>query len=188
MNKPAQADDHRVDPENASKYLTFTLGSEHYGVEILRIREIIGLLDITPMPNTPDYIKGVINLRGKIIPVIDLRMKFALHCTEFTEETCVIVVEVTNNEAEERSLMGVIVDSVSEVVSIAETSIEPTPRFGAAVSADFIRGLGKTEISGQDRVLILLDIDRAVSDRSEDVQNDTGPASLSVDGLASKAA
>lgn len=165
MTNPTTNNESRIDLENANKYLTFTLGNEHYGVEILRIREIIGLLDITPMPNAPEFIKGVINLRGKIIPVIDLRMKFSLPPVGYTEETCVIVVEIEDEQSEERSLMGAIVDSVSEVISISDDSIEPTPRFGA-VSADFIRGLGKTEINGEVRVLILLDIDRAVSDHA----------------------
>ena len=110
------------DKEN--KFLTFRLGNEEYGVEILRVREIIGLIGITPLPQMPEYVKGVINLRGKIIPVIELRTKFALPSVEYTEATCVIVVEVSEDNESEHFQMGVIVDSVSEVLDISRNDIE----------------------------------------------------------------
>lgn len=135
------------------KLLTFALGSEGYGVSILKVKEIIGMLDITPVPRTPDFIKGVINLRGKIIPVMDLRVKFGMDEKEYNERTCIIVVEV-NLKGMQR-LLGVVVDMVSEVVSITSDQIEPPPEYGMKVEHNFILGIGKIK----DRVVIILDID-----------------------------
>lgn len=148
--------------DNENKFLTFRLGDEEYGVEILRVREIIGLIDITPLPKTPDYVKGVINLRGKIIPVIELRTKFALPPVDYTEATCVIVVEVEDPNGGDYFSMGVIVDTVSEVLDIAKDHIEPAPRFGFALNTDFILGMGKVSQGDIQRVTILLDIDRVL--------------------------
>lgn len=135
------------------KYLTFVLRGEEYGLEILKVREIIGVLDITPVPQTPAFVKGVINLRGKVIPVVDLRLKFGMPAAEYTKETCVIVVDGNG------ILMGTVVDTVSEVIDIAGKDIEPAPSFGGKISANFILGMGK--IKG--KVKILLDIDRVLS-------------------------
>ena len=135
------------------KFLTFALGTEEYGIEILKVREIIGLMDITTVPQTPDYMKGVINLRGKVIPVIDLRLKFSMLEDEHTQETCVIVVEVNNAQ------IGIIVDSVSEVLDIKSTEIEDAPSFGQGIDTDFIMGLGKTK----EKIIILLDIEEVLS-------------------------
>lgn len=135
------------------KYLTFVLRGEEYGLEILKVREIIGVLDITPVPQTPAFVKGVINLRGKVIPVVDLRLKFGMPAADYTKETCVIVVDVNG------MLMGTVVDTVSEVIDIAGKDIEPAPNFGGKISTDFILGMGK--IKG--KVKILLDIDRVLS-------------------------
>ena len=135
------------------KFLTFILDDEIYGIEILKAREIIGLMDITSVPQTPDYMKGVINLRGKVIPVIDLRMKFSMHEEEHTQETCVIVVEVNNTS------IGIIVDSVSEVSDIGGGEIEDPPKFGQNIDTSFIMGLGKVK----DKIIILLDIDAVLS-------------------------
>ncbi len=135
------------------KYLTFVLGNEEYGIEILSVREIIGLLDITTVPQTPDYMKGVINLRGKVIPVIDLRLKFSMQEEEHTQETCVIVVEVNNRS------IGIIVDSVSEVSDIAGEEIEEAPSFGQGIDTSFIMGLGKVK----EKIIILLDIETVLS-------------------------
>ncbi len=148
--------------ENDDKFLTFRLGKEEYGVEILRVREIIGLIDITPLPRTPDYIKGVINLRGKIIPVIELRTKFGLPPVKYTEATCVIVVDVEDSEGGDQLQMGVIVDTVSEVLDIRQDQIEPAPRFGSSASADSIMGMGKVKAGETTKVVILLDIDRVL--------------------------
>jgi purine-binding chemotaxis protein CheW len=137
----------------AGKYLTFALGQEEYGIGILKIKEIIGMMTITAMPQTPPYIKGVINLRGKVIPITDLRMKFGLDNTGYTERTCIIVVEI--NYASRPLLMGLVVDGVSEVANIKGGEIEGTPDFGTGKQASFIKGMAK--IAGG--VKILLDID-----------------------------
>ena len=141
----------------AGKYLTFALADEEYGLEILKVREIISMSEITSVPKTPQYVKGVINLRGKVIPVIDLRLKFEMEEAPYTDETCIIVVNVNGVE------MGIIVDHVSEVLDIAGGDIEDAPEFGASVNIDFILGMGKAE----GRVTILLDISRAIS--AEDI-------------------
>jgi purine-binding chemotaxis protein CheW len=133
------------------KYLTFSLASEEYGLEILKVREIIGIMDITSMPQMPGYVKGVINLRGKVIPVIDLRLKFGLEPAEYTEQTCIVVVDVG-------SLVGVIVDTVQEVLDIDGSQIDPPPPLGANVDTSFVMGMGKVK----DDVKILLDIDRVL--------------------------
>ena len=138
--------------QEGGKFLTFFLGREEYGIEILKVREIIGLMDITSVPRTPEAVLGVINLRGKVIPVIDLRLKFGMPSVERTEETCIIVVEAGELE------MGAVVDKVSEVSDIASDEIEATPSFGEEVNTDYILGMGKTE----GRVKLLLDIDRAL--------------------------
>jgi purine-binding chemotaxis protein CheW len=139
--------------EKEGKYLTFALGPEEYGLEILKVREIIGYMEITAVPQTPHYVKGVINLRGQVIPVIDLRAKFGMETTEVTEETCIIVVETS--QASRKFSTGVVVDHVQEVLDIAGEDIEDPPQFGASVSTDFILGMGKIGES----VKILLDID-----------------------------
>ncbi|MEW6657619.1 MAG: chemotaxis protein CheW [Thermodesulfobacteriota bacterium] len=137
----------------AGKYLTFALGQEEYGIGILKIREIIGMMPITAVPQTPAFIKGVINLRGKVIPVTDLRMKFGLEITDYTERTCIIVVEIENGS---RLLtMGLVVDGVSEVANIKGGEIEGAPDFGDGRHTGFIKGMAK--IAGG--VKILLDID-----------------------------
>lgn len=143
---------------NENKFLSFRIGKEEFGVEILRVREIIGVIDVTPLPQTPDYVKGVINLRGKIIPVIELRTKLGLPPKEYTEETCIIVVEVSDG-GDERFHMGVIVDSVSEVIDIPRDNIEASPRFGNGLNTSYILGMGKVK----EQVLILLDIDRVMT-------------------------
>lgn len=135
------------------KLLTFSLGSEGYGISILKVKEIIGMMDITPVPRTPDFIKGVINLRGKIIPVMDLRTKFGMNQQEYDERTCIIVVEVIMQGLQK--LIGVVVDTVSEVVTISNDQIEPPPEYGTHAEHNSILGIGKIK----DRVVIILDID-----------------------------
>jgi purine-binding chemotaxis protein CheW len=141
----------------AGKYLTFKLANEEYGLEILKVREIIGLIDITELPRTPDYVKGVINLRGKVIPVIDLRLRFGLKETEYTDKTCTIVVEIEENGIDVQ--IGVIVDEVSEVLNVTTDDLQETPKFGVAVNTDFILGMAK----GQHTVRTLLDIDKVLT-------------------------
>ena len=153
--------------DKEGKYLTFALGSEEYGLEIMKVREIIGYIDVTSVPQTPDYIKGVINLRGQVIPVVDLRSKFSMETTEVTEETCVIVVEISQ-EGRQIST-GLIVDRVSEVLDISSENIEETPNFGSNVNTDFILGMAKIETT----VKTLLDIDKVLSSVDISVIADT---------------
>lgn len=156
----------------AGKYLTFRLGEEEFGVEILKVREIIGLMGITVVPRTPPFIRGVINLRGKIIPVVDLRLKFGMSATEDTELTCIIVVDMSVDD--QNIQMGILVDSVSEVLDIAAASIEPTPAFGAGVNTDFILGMARIE----NGVKILLHIEDVLnaSEMINVIQHTTGPS------------
>ncbi len=139
------------------KYLTFSLGAEEYGLEILKVREIIGYIEVTAVPQTPHHVKGVINLRGQVIPVIDLRAKFGMETAEVTEQSCIIVVEIAQEGR--KCSMGIVVDRVQEVLDIAGGSIEDAPRFGASVNTDFILGMGKVG----DAVKILLDIDKVLA-------------------------
>jgi len=141
------------------KYLTFSLGNEEYGVSILKVREIIGIMEITAVPHTPSYIKGVINLRGRVIPVLELRVKFGMERQDFSERTCIIVVEVRG--ATETVQVGMLVDSVSEVLTLGEEEIEPPPTFGSAgLDTDSLLGMGK--VKGQ--VKILLDVDKVIGE------------------------
>jgi purine-binding chemotaxis protein CheW len=141
------------------KYLTFSLAGEEYGIGILKMKEIIGLMTITPVPQTPGYVKGVINLWGKVIPVIDLRLKLGMESIAYTERTCIIVVEISSRDR--KILMGIVVDSVSEVRNIKSGEIEDTPTFGVKMETDYILGMAKMEGG----VKILLDIDRVLSER-----------------------
>jgi purine-binding chemotaxis protein CheW len=149
----------KVMADREGKYLTFSLSEEEYGIGILKVKEIIGMMTITTMPQVPAYVKGVINLRGKVIPVVDLRLKFGLEEMEYTDRTCIIVMEIKSNTGS--VLMGIVVDAVSEVLNIKATDIEDTPTFGVALKTDFILGMAKA--GGE--VKILLDIDKVVSDQ-----------------------
>ncbi|OHB58539.1 MAG: chemotaxis protein CheW [Planctomycetes bacterium GWF2_50_10] len=148
------------------KYLTFALDREEYGLEILKVREIIGYMDITSVPQLPSYVKGVVNLRGQVIPVIDLRTKFKMPPADVTEQTCIIVVETTQNS--KTWITGIVVDSVCEVLDISPGEIEQTPQFGSDVNTDFILGIGKI---GQS-VKTLLDIDKVL--QSVDIRQIAG--------------
>ena len=139
------------------KYLTFTLAGEEYGIGILKIKEIIGMMPITMVPQTPSFVKGVINLRGKVIPVIDLRLRFSMEAIEYNERTCIIVVEIKGQSGTIQ--IGIVVDSVSEVLNIKGSDIEETPTFGAKLNTEYILGMAKMEGS----VKILLDIDKVLS-------------------------
>lgn len=136
------------------KYLTFSLAGEEYGIGIKKVREIIGMMTVTHIPQTPQYVKGVINLRGKVIPVVDLRLKFDMESMDYTDRTCIIVVEIAG--AGKTIAMGIIVDSVSEVINIKGGDIDDTPGFGSQLDTEYILGMAKTAGS----VKILLDIDR----------------------------
>ena len=143
--------------QRSGKYLTFRLGNEEYAVQVLRVREIMGIQEITAVPQTPSYVKGVINLRGRVIPVIDLRLKFGLPEIEYTQRTCIIVAQIES--AAGRLQIGVIVDCVSEVLTLQASDIEDTPDFGNGVDINYLLGMAK--IKG--KVKILLDIDRVLS-------------------------
>jgi purine-binding chemotaxis protein CheW len=139
------------------KYLTFVLGKEEYGIGIMKVKEIIGMMQVTHVPRTPDYVLGVINLRGKVIPVIDLRLRFGMETADYTDRTCVIVVEI---EGESASIMiGIVVDAVSDVLSIKEEDIDSELSFGSNIDTDYIHGMAKTENS----VKILVDIDKVLT-------------------------
>ena len=140
------------------KYLTFALAKEEYGLEILKVREIIGYMDITAVPKTPHHVKGVINLRGQVIPVVDLRAKFNMPETDVTDQTCIIVVEIEHDDRTFNT--GIVVDHVQEVLDIAGQDIEQPPEFDGSVDTSFILGMGKIG----DSVKILLDIDRVLGD------------------------
>ena len=139
------------------KYLTFKLNEEEYGIGILKVKEIIGIMTITSVPRTPEFLKGVINLRGKVIPIVDLRLKFSIEAIPYTERTCIIVVEIDSNDA--TVLIGIVVDAVSEVLNIKEADIEETPTFGTELDTEYILGMAKMEGS----VKILLNIDKVLS-------------------------
>ena len=143
----------------AGKYMTFKLAAEEYGLEILKVREIIGLMAVTKVPKTAEFIRGVINLRGKVIPVLDLRRKFGMDRAADTDQTVIIVVQYTHRDKD--FTMGILVDEVLEVLNIESQQIEPPPNFGSgAFDADFILGVGKHG----GRVIFLLDIGRILSD------------------------
>ena len=141
----------------AGKYLTFKLLNEEYGIEILKVREIIGVMAITSLPRTPPFVRGVINLRGKVIPVIELRRKFEMDAAEDTDQTCIIVVDVTIQGGNIQ--IGILVDSVSEVLDILGADIEDAPAFGTNIDTAFILGMAKAKGS----VKILLNIEKVLS-------------------------
>jgi purine-binding chemotaxis protein CheW len=143
------------------KYLTFVLAGEEYGIGILKVKEIIGIMAITTVPQTPAYMKGVINLRGKVIQIVDLRVKFGMEAIDYTEKTCIIVVEIANSG--QKMMTGILVDSVSEVLNIKGGDIEDAPNFGSRLNTNYILGMAKTG----GKVKILLDIDKVLS--TEDI-------------------
>ena len=143
--------------KRAGKYLVFQLGREEFGIRVLKVREIMGIQDITGVPHTPQHVKGVINLRGKVIPVIDLRLKFGLPEVEYGPRTCIIVVQMQTESG--FMLMGTIVDGVAEVLNLVGDDIEDTPDFGHGVTTSYLLGLAK--IKG--KVKILLDIEKVLS-------------------------
>jgi len=146
----------KADPR-AGKYLTFGLGNEEFGIQVMRVREIMGVQEVTAVPHTPAYVKGVINLRGKVIPVVDLRQKFGMPPQEYTQRTCIVVVQLEQDGV--RLLTGVIVDQVSEVLSLQAADIEDTPDFGRGVVTPYLLGMAKTK----GKVIVLLDINCLMS-------------------------
>ena len=142
---------------NFDQYLTFILAGEEYGVDILRVQEIKGWDTATEIPNTPEYIKGVINLRGTIVPIVDLRTRFEMESIEYNNTTVVIVLKVINAEGSERT-MGFVVDAVSEVYNISNEQLQSPPDFGNVISTEFIKGLATVD----EKMVILLDIDHLI--------------------------
>lgn len=141
----------------AGKYLTFQLANEEFGIRVLKVREIMGLQEITAVPQTPAHIKGVINLRGKVVPVIDLRLKFSLPAADYTQRTCIIVTQVQGESA--TVMVGIVVDGVSEVLNLSAAEIEDTPDFGDGTGIRYLLGMAKVK----GKVKILLDIDQVLS-------------------------
>ena len=146
----------KVMANREGKYLTFTLTDEEYGIGLLKIKEIIGMMPVTTVPQTPDFVKGVINLRDKVIPVIDLRLRFGMESIDYTDRTCIIVVEIQGTI--QTVQIGIVVDSVSEVLNVKGEEVEDTPTFGTKLNTDYILGMAKIEGG----VKILLDIDRVL--------------------------
>lgn len=146
--------------DNVGKYLTFKLGREEYGLELVRVREIIALMDITPVPLAPEYVRGVMNLRGRVIPVIDLRRRFRMQPTEDHDRKCIIVCDVQRND--QPIQMSILVDAVSEVLHISAADVEDAPSFSGSVETSFIHGIAKAKGG----VKILLDIDIVLSARA----------------------
>jgi purine-binding chemotaxis protein CheW len=136
-----------------SQFVTFSLGEEEYGIEIMKVQEIIGYQGFTRIPNVPDFIKGVLNLRGTVVPVVDLRKKFSMEDKEYTKFTVIIILEALGR------IMGIIVDAISDVVSLTEQDIQDPPSFNDTVRTDFIKGMGKKN----DKLIILLDMDKVLS-------------------------
>jgi purine-binding chemotaxis protein CheW len=147
----------KVMADREGKFLTFSMADEEYGIGILKIKEIIGMMPVTTVPQTPEFVKGVINLRGKVIPVIDLRLRFGMEAIDYTERTCIIVVEIESTAGTVQ--IGVVVDAVSEVLNVNAEDVEETPTFGAKLNTDYILGMAKMEGG----VKILLDIDKVLS-------------------------
>jgi purine-binding chemotaxis protein CheW len=150
-----QAADRR--PKKEGKYLSFGLGSEEYGLQIHKVKEIIGVMNITSVPQTPRHVKGVINLRGKVIPVIDLRLKLGMDAVEYNDKTCIIVVDLAG-KVDKKTVMGIVVDSVSDVLNIKGEEIEDTPSFGVSLEIDYILGMAKVKGA----VKSILDIDKVL--------------------------
>lgn len=153
----AVVDQGQAAQEEAAQFLTFVLGEELYGVDILRVQEIMGWNPVTRIPNTPEYLRGVLNLRGSIVPILDLRMRFDMEQADYTPTTVVIVLSVQQGN-EERTL-GVVVDGVSDVINVPAENIKPAPDFGTAVNTEFIDGLATVE----EQMVMLLDIDKLLS-------------------------
>jgi len=159
MTMPAETMNHAIKAITikTGKYLTFIIAQEEYGIGILKVKEIIGMMPITTIPRTPKFVKGVINLRGKVIPIIDLRLKFAMEAIPYSDRTCIIVVEIDSDE--NTVMIGIVVDAVSEVLNIKEDEIEDTPKFGTKLNTEYILGMAKI----QKGVKILLNIDQVLS-------------------------
>ncbi len=159
MNESAaaeQLEDAEEVIDEGEEYLTFHLANEEYGVDILRVQEIRGWEKVTRIPNAPDYVKGVLNLRGSIVPIIDLRTRFNLPTTEYSSMTVVVVLAVRNIEEDRERIMGVVVDAISDVVAAKTSDIQATPEFDSSIKIEYISGLA----SSRDKMIMLVDVDK----------------------------
>jgi len=159
----------------ARQYLTFKLDDEVFALDVANVREILDMTPITKVPRTPDFMRGVINLRGNVVPVVDMRIKFGMRKAEDTINTCIIVVEVSFDG--EKAVLGAMADSVQEVFELDADRIEPAPKIGTRLKTDFIKGIGKRENS----FIIMLDIDKAFSSEELSILNDTAETSQAED-------
>jgi purine-binding chemotaxis protein CheW len=164
-----------LNDRRAGKYLTFQLGREEFGVHVLKVREIMGLQEITAVPQTPAAIKGVINLRGKVVPVVDLRLKFGLEATAYTQRTCIVVTQVESGAGPMQ--VGIVVDGVSDVLTIGAGEIEDAPDLGEHVDGQYLLGMAKVK----GKLKILLDIDRVLSTHELDVKPQTANRNVGSD-------
>ena len=155
---------------DTKQYLTFQLGDEVFGLDVAHVREILEFTRVTRVPRTPDYMRGVINLRGSVVPVLDMRLKFGLSRTEQTVNTCIVVAEVFLED--ESVVIGALVDSVQEVFELEPAQIEPAPRIGTRLNTEFIKGMGKRD----DQFIMLLDVDRIFSSEELGAVLETGTA------------
>jgi purine-binding chemotaxis protein CheW len=163
----------------SSQYVTFSLGDELFGVEVTRTREILSLAPVTKVPQTPDYLLGVINLRGQVVPVVDMRLKLGLPAGDETEDTCIIVVEV---QVEDDSIVvGALADAVREVLEVRTDQIEPPPRLGTRLNTEFITGMGKVD----EQFMILLNIDRIFNSEELNLVQDAGQVSAPAEEIGS---
>lgn len=178
MTDVSLTDRKQADRSLSGRYLTFRLGKQAYGIGVLRVREIIRMTATTFVPQLPEYFKGVINLRGKVIPILDLRCKFQVAAIEDTERTCIVVGQVRSNQGGD-SLIGLIVDAVEEVVQISPDQVENPPEFGVTSGADCVLGMAKV----RDRVKILIDINRVVA--VESITLPVPPRSITCEGKVS---
>jgi purine-binding chemotaxis protein CheW len=153
---------------SADQYLTFIMADEEYGVDILRVQEIKGWDTVTPLPNTPEYVKGVINLRGTIVPIIDLRERFGLETVSYGPTTVVIVLKVNSQKGQR--VMGIVVDAVSEVYNVPDEELKPAPDFGSSMSTEVVKGLATVE----EKMVILLDIDRLLDEKELNATEEIG--------------
>jgi len=159
MSELAQVDITNIDDSEKREFLTFMLAGEEYGVDILRVQEIKGWDEVTKIPNTPDYIKGVINLRGTIVPIIDMRLRFDLEHKEYNATTVVVVLRIENDKGGNDRTMGVVVDAVSDVYNVPLRDIKPSPDFGMSVDTEFVNGLATVG----DKMIIVLNIDHMLN-------------------------
>ena len=158
-------------------YLTFTLGQEVFAVDVSKVREVLEFTKITKVPKVPDFMRGVINLRGTVVPVIDLKLKFGMGLTKDTIETCIVVMEVCLDKDRDLTVLGALSDSVQEVIDLDPKDIEPAPHVGTSVDTEFIKGMGKRD----ENFIIILDIDKIFQGKElEIVKSASGQSTINI--------